>query len=127
MTKIVLVASEFCAAHLYKQNRWSDAENKAHFGKCYSDYGHGHNYRLEVGFKNSQTPAFELKMKVKEATELLDHQHLNFMVPELADKIPTTENIAIFLLKKLHELCPIENLSHIRLSEAKDLWVEIRP
>lgn len=127
MTKTTLVTSDFSAAHLYKQKKWSEVENKAHFGKCFSVYGHGHNYQLEVGFLNSRTLVSELKLRVKEATETLDHQHLNFTIPEFLNQIPTTENIAIYLLKKLHELCPTESLSHIRLYETKDLWVEIKP
>lgn len=127
MIKTTLVSAEFSAAHFYKQKTWSDTENNAHFGKCFSKYGHGHNYFLEVGFQNTDSPLSELKSKVQELVMTLDHQHLNFTIPEFSNMIPTTENIAIYLFKRLHELCPTETLSPIRLYETKDLWVEIKP
>ncbi|MDX9731554.1 MAG: hypothetical protein RBT63_07270 [Bdellovibrionales bacterium] len=39
---------EFSTAHLYHQPSWSEEKNRAEFGACFSQYGHGHNYRLEV-------------------------------------------------------------------------------
>jgi len=126
MTNALIVTENFSAAHLYHQKKWSAAENKACFGKCFTEYGHGHNYRLEVGFSAVTGPLEPLKTQVKAVTDLLDHQHLNFVIPEFRDVIPTTENIAIYLLKKLQERCPNAGLSYIKLFEMTDLWVEIR-
>ncbi|WP_413291568.1 6-carboxytetrahydropterin synthase [Bdellovibrio sp. HCB337] len=126
MTKTLILSEIFSAAHLYHQKDWSDGENAACFGKCFTKYGHGHNYRFEVGFTNPQGPVAALKTHVKAVTDLLDHQHLNFVIPEFKDVVPTTENIAQYLLKKLQERCPNESLSYIKLFEMDDLWVEIR-
>jgi 6-pyruvoyltetrahydropterin/6-carboxytetrahydropterin synthase len=126
MTKTLIVTSLFSAAHLYHQKKWSEAENQACFGKCFTKYGHGHNYRLEVGFQAPRASRKELEEVIKAITKLLDHQHLNFVVPEFKDLVPTTENIAKYLLKKLHEGCPNELVSYIKLFEMNDLWVEIR-
>ncbi|MGZ3746798.1 MAG: 6-carboxytetrahydropterin synthase [Pseudobdellovibrionaceae bacterium] len=126
MTKTLIVTSLFSAAHLYHQKKWSPQENQAHFGKCFTAYGHGHNYRLEVGFQAPQSSPEKLRELVKAVTDRLDHQHLNFMIPEFKDLVPTTENIAKYLLKKLHEGCPKERISYIKLFEMDDLWVEIR-
>lgn len=126
MTKTLILSEIFSAAHLYHQKDWSDAENAACFGKCFTEHGHGHNYRFEVGFTNPQGSKSALKTQVKAVTDMLDHQHLNFVIPEFKDLVPTTENIAQYLLKKLQEHCPNESLSYIKLFEMDDLWVEIR-
>lgn len=127
MTKTLILSEIFSAAHLYHQPAWSEAENKACFGKCFTEHGHGHNYRFEVGFTEPKAPREELSKAVKATTDLLDHQHLNFVIPEFKETIPTTENIAIYLLKKLQERSPSEQISYIKLFEMNDLWVEIRP
>lgn len=127
MTKTWIVTENFSAAHLYHQKAWSEAENRACFGKCFTEHGHGHNYRLEVGFNAPKAPFEELKKAVQRVTDLLDHQHLNFDIPEFKDTIPTTENIALYLLKKLQEGSPQGQISYIKLFEMTDLWVEIRP
>jgi 6-pyruvoyltetrahydropterin/6-carboxytetrahydropterin synthase len=130
MVQTLILTSSFSAAHLYHQKKWSEAENQAGFGKCFTAHGHGHNYRLEVGFQvgfqSTQAPRADLQKAVRAATDTLDHQHLNFVVPEFKDLVPTTENIAQYLLKKLHEGCPNEAISYIKLFEMNDLWVEIR-
>lgn len=126
MIKTYIVTSSFSAAHFYHQKNWSPQENQIFFGKCFTPYGHGHNYRLEVGFQAPQVPPPELQRAVPAVTGLLDHQHLNFEIPEFQTLIPTTENIAIYLLKKLQEGCPNELISYIKLFEMDDLWVEIR-
>lgn len=127
MTKTLVLSENFAAAHLYHQKAWSEAENQACFGKCFTEHGHGHNYRFEVGLIEPKAPREELIKAVKATTNLLDHQHLNFVIPEFKDLIPTTENIALYLLKKLQERSPGEKISYIKLFEMNDLWVEIRP
>ena len=39
---------EFCASHRYHKPEWDAAKNRATFGPCNNDPGHGHNYMLEV-------------------------------------------------------------------------------
>jgi 6-pyruvoyltetrahydropterin/6-carboxytetrahydropterin synthase len=133
-----IVTAEFAAGHLYHQKKWSVEKNQAEFGKCFSEYGHGHNYRLEVAFEepaldSAIDPATarthwlaDLNAAVRAVTDLLDHKHLNFAVPEFAQLIPTTENIALYLLKNLQRRCPSETVSYIKLFETDNLWVEIK-
>jgi 6-pyruvoyltetrahydropterin/6-carboxytetrahydropterin synthase len=129
MKSSLIVCEEFAAAHLYRQKNWDPAKNAQVFGKCYSEYGHGHNYRLEVGFTLSsqalQTSTTDLNQAVSQVCALLDHKHLNFVVPEFLNTVPTTENIALYLLKKLQEACPKDPISYIKLFETDTLWVEI--
>lgn len=125
MTNTLILTATFCAAHLYHQKDWDESQNRACFGKCFSEFGHGHNYRLEVGFTEPISPREELQTRLQVVTDRLDHHHLNFKIPEFQDLIPTTENIALYLLKKLQEDCPNERLSYIKLFEMDDLWVKI--
>jgi 6-pyruvoyltetrahydropterin/6-carboxytetrahydropterin synthase len=127
----------FSCAHFYKQDRFSDAENARVFGQCYTPYGHGHNYVLEVFVDGPIDPTTRLVMNLAElddcmklVTAPLDHRHLNFDVAEFSQTIPTTENIALYLRQKLlgwiQSHAPNLNLTRLRLYETDDLWVEVR-
>ena len=85
----------FSCAHLYHQPLWDNAANQAIFGKCFSDHGHGHDYELWV--ETADLRCFE-KLKVAAASlrEQLDHKHLNFVIPEFKNQVPTTENLALY-------------------------------
>ena len=127
---ILTLKQHFSSAHLYYQHQWSHEENLKHFGRCFTDHGHGHNYTLEVGFKVSDdtlpVKLEEYRRLLKELCNKLDHEHLNFVIPEFKSTIPTTENIALYFLKKLKERLSEDSLAHIRLYEMDDLWTEIR-
>lgn len=127
---ILILKSPFSSAHLYSQPQWDETTNKATFGRCHTPYGHGHNYALEVGFVIKSA---DLKQKrasyqklLKELTDRLDHEHLNFEIPEFKKTIPTTENIALYFLKKLTTSLPDKDISFLRLYEMDQLWTEIR-
>ena len=96
----------FSASHLYRRSDWSEAENRARFGKCANLPGHGHNYRLFVTVRGEVDPetGFIVDLGALDAlvqtriVERLDHQHLNFALPEFADvaeggKTPSSENL----------------------------------
>ena len=46
----------FCAAHMLKNNEWSDEKNEKIFGKCSNINWHGHNYELFVTIKGKINP-----------------------------------------------------------------------
>lgn len=128
----------FSSAHFYRQNRFTPEENKRVFGLCYTPYGHGHNYVVEVFITGPIDPKTRLVMNLanldrilKTATDPLEHHHINFDVPEFKDLVPTTENIALYLRERITtELLafdPTQNikLQRLRLFETDDLWVEI--
>lgn len=89
----------FCASHRLYHPNWSDEKNQAVFGKCSHIHGHGHNYKLEVEVCGSAHPENGMIFSVAILKELIkthvidhvDHKHLNFDVPWLSGKIPTTE------------------------------------
>lgn len=127
---ILTLQSPFSAAHLYHQPLWDEDKNRAVFGACYTEHGHGHNYVLEVGFKiqseNWQQQRVKCDRLLKELTLRLDHRHLNFDIPEFKNSIPTTENIAVYFLEQLKQRIPAETISHLRLYETETIWTEIR-
>ena len=126
----------FSSAHFYKQQKFTDAQNKAEFGACYTPHGHGHNYVVEAFVSGPIDPTTRLVVNLADldvmldaATSALEHRHLNYDVPELSTLVPTTENIALYLLKKINEELlkfPGLALDRLRLFETDDLWVEVR-
>ena len=108
MKTITWIESRFSCAHFYKQIAMSDSENLKIFGKCFTEYGHGHNYKLQVGFKGEANE--NLEQIVKGVVQKIDHEHLNFVIDEFKTTIPTTENISLYLLQKikLEKTCEFE-------------------
>ncbi len=111
----------FAAAHFYSNSAWTEAKNREIFGKCFTPYGHGHNYRL-VFFLQVE-PDEEFLRAANAVVEELDHQHLNFVIEFFKTHIPTTENIATYIWHKLQDQAQLRG---IRLYEMDDLWVTIR-
>lgn len=130
MKHILTLQEKFSAGHLYKNDSFTDKENKKYFGRCYTEHGHGHNYKLEVSFaiqKNTEIINIKpyLQKEIHKLTDQLDHTHLNFDIPEFKKEIPTTENIAIYFEEKIKKLKLKFKLYRIRIYEADDLFSEI--
>lgn len=123
---------EFAASHHYNNPAFSTEENRRIFGKCNNANGHGHNYTLEVTVKGAvdKTTGFVLDLKQlkdvmnHEVVDALDHRYLNKEVPEFATLIPTTENIAISIWKRLEGKLTVAKLHRIRVYETPDLWAD---
>jgi 6-pyruvoyltetrahydropterin/6-carboxytetrahydropterin synthase len=85
---------------------------------------------VEIGFHIDEVDFETTKQKyalvLKEISQKLDHEHLNFSVPEFKTHIPTTENIAIYFHEKLKKQISEDKIALIRLYEMNDLWTEIR-
>jgi 6-pyruvoyltetrahydropterin/6-carboxytetrahydropterin synthase len=128
--RLTRVAS-FSAAHRYENPALSPEENARLFGKCNFPWGHGHDYRLEVtlgGEVSEKTgmivPLEEVDRALAEVLRAVDHRHLNHEVPFFRDRIPTTENIAVYLWGELARRLPEGALVRIRLHEDERLFVE---
>jgi 6-pyruvoyltetrahydropterin/6-carboxytetrahydropterin synthase len=123
---------EFSASHHYHNPELSAAENQRIFGKCNNPNGHGHNYTLEVTVKGSvdHQTGFVVDLKQlkeimnREVVDALDHRYLNKEVPEFATQIPTTENIAIAVWKRLQGKLNVAKLHRVRIYETPDLWAD---
>ena len=122
----------FNAAHRLYNNNWSKEKNKKVFGICSNENFHGHNYELTVkiyGELDKETGmVFELKrMKdiiKKEVEDILDHKNLNLDIPYFKNVIPTTENLAIFIWKKLYDAFKIDCKLTVILYETPRNFVE---
>ena len=124
--------AEFSAAHYYWNDAWSQQENKKVFGKCANRNGHGHNYTLEVTVAGEIDPVsgFVVDLKAlkdvieREVIQVYDHRHLNLEVPEFRTMIPTTENIAIAIWKRLEKKIAGARLDRVRVYEMPDLFAD---
>jgi 6-pyruvoyltetrahydropterin/6-carboxytetrahydropterin synthase len=123
---------EFSASHVYHNPDFTPEENSRVFGKCNNPNGHGHNYVLEVTVKGDVAADSGFVMDLKELKEILnreimdalDHRHLNKEVAEFATEIPTTENIALWIWRRLEKKMKNSRLHRVRLFEHQDLFVD---
>ena len=87
----------FSCAHFYRQEKWNDQKNRDTFGLCFTEHGHGHDYVLWVELNEASLPPSEMLQAGLEALrKMLDHQHLNHVIPEFKHQVPTTENLALY-------------------------------
>lgn len=124
--------AEFSASHYYWNAAWSAAENARVFGKCANRNGHGHNYTLEVTVAGDvdRVTGFVVDLKQlkgvmeKEVLAAYDHRHLNLEVPEFKTLVPTTENIAVAIWRRLEGKIPGARLHRVRVYEMADLFAD---
>jgi len=124
--------AEFSASHYYHNPELSQEENQRLFGKCNNLNGHGHNYTLEVTVQGEVDPTTGFVLDLKRLKEVLnrevldvfDHRHLNKEVPEFAKQIPTTENIAIAIWRRLEPKLEGAKMHRVRVYETPDLFVD---
>jgi 6-pyruvoyltetrahydropterin/6-carboxytetrahydropterin synthase len=126
---------EFSASHRLHNPALSAEENRALYGICNNENGHGHNYELEVTVRGEVPARTGMVMNLTDLIRVLrervlpwvDHKHLNLDVPFLRDVIPTAENLAIALWDVIEpEVRPFEGcrLHRIRLFESRNSFVE---
>jgi 6-pyruvoyltetrahydropterin/6-carboxytetrahydropterin synthase len=126
--------AEFSASHYYWNEAWSAEENARVFGKCANRNGHGHNYTLEVTVAGEPDPVTGFVVDLKRLKDTIeqevltayDHRHLNLEVPEFRAVIPTTENIAVAIWRRLEDRIENAKLHCVRVYEMPDLFAEYR-
>ena len=124
--------AEFSSAHFYWIEDWSEERNRQTFGKCANRNGHGHNYTLEVTVAGEADPVSGFVVDLKQMKDILehevvsvyDHRHLNLEVPEFRSSLPTAENIAIAIWKRLEGKIPGAKLYRVRVYEMPDLFAD---
>jgi len=126
--------AEFSASHVCANPALSDQENRALYGLAANPNGHGHNYVLEVTVEGDTDPVTGMVFDLRELKEILnrevvepmDHRFLNREVAPFDRVVPTTENLATEIWKRLQP--PIDRpgvkLRNVRLYETGDLYVE---
>ena len=117
--------AHFNSAHRLYREDWSDEKNNSVFGKCSNPHFHGHNYELIVHVTGNIDPETGYVMDMKnlknliklEVEDKLDHKNLNKEVPEFYNKIPTAENIVIFIYNVLRPNLNSEHKLSVTLYE----------
>jgi 6-pyruvoyltetrahydropterin/6-carboxytetrahydropterin synthase len=126
--------ADFSASHICRNPALSEEENRRIFGAAANPHGHGHNYVLEVTLEGDPDPVTGMVMDLKELKTILnrevvqpfDHRFLNYEVEPFRRVIPTLENIAIEIWRRLepHFESTRGRLRGVRLYETPDLWVD---
>jgi 6-pyruvoyltetrahydropterin/6-carboxytetrahydropterin synthase len=112
------------ASHRLQSDALSDEQNRATYGKCNNPHGHGHNYAVEVtvsGQVSNETGMVcnlvDLDNAVRRGViDRFDHQNLNTL-PDFADRVPTTENLAAVIYDILKRSFTDAHLQKIRIEE----------
>jgi 6-pyruvoyltetrahydropterin/6-carboxytetrahydropterin synthase len=125
---------EFSASHSCRNADWNDAQNQALYGEDAHPHGHGHNYVLEVTLEGTPDPVTGMIVDLKQVKRVLerqviepmDHRHLNREVPPFDEIVPTAENLAVEIWRRLDgEFANTPaRLRGVRLYETEDLYVE---
>jgi 6-pyruvoyltetrahydropterin/6-carboxytetrahydropterin synthase len=125
---------EFSASHVCRNPALSDRENEELFGAAASPHGHGHNYVVEVTMEGEPDPVSGMVLDLKKLKEVVnreviepyDHRFLNYEVEPFYRVVPTAENIAIDIWRRLEASLLKEGgrLHAIRVYETPDLYVD---
>jgi 6-pyruvoyltetrahydropterin/6-carboxytetrahydropterin synthase len=125
---------EFSSSHMCRRSDLSEEENRRIYGLAANPNGHGHNYVLEVSLEGEPDPVTGMVLDLKELKEILtrqivdvyDHRFLNYEVPPFDRVVPTTENIARDIWKRLEPQLTVGRgrLRAVRVYETPDLYVD---
>lgn len=128
--------AEFSASHTCANPALPAEENRAIYGEAANPHGHGHNYLLEVTLDGTPDPVTGMVMDLKRLKEVMeeevvapmDHRFLNHEVPPFDRVVPTAENLAMEIWRRLEPRlrAPNARLDSVRIYETEDLWVEYR-
>ena len=122
----------FSAGHRLHSPDLTDEENRATYGLCNNPSGHGHNYELEVTVEGEVNPVTGYVMDLRKLKQLLeemvlsdvDHANLNIDVQWLEGVIPTTENLAVAIWRRLEAGLADVDMVRIKLWETERNIVE---
>jgi 6-pyruvoyltetrahydropterin/6-carboxytetrahydropterin synthase len=109
MTVLLSRRYGFAASHRLHSPALSDEKNRETYGKCNNPHGHGHNYEvvLTVGAKVDPRTGRAVDLRVLDAlaeTEIIApfrHRNLNEELAVFRDTVPTTENLALEMDRRL--------------------------
>jgi 6-pyruvoyltetrahydropterin/6-carboxytetrahydropterin synthase len=128
--------AEFSASHVCRNPDLSEEENRKLYGASANPHGHGHNYVVEITIEGEPDPITGMIRDLKvvkdivndEVIEPFDHRFLNREVAPFDRVIPTVENIAVEIWRRLQaKLTDSSSRLHsVRLHETSDLSVEYR-
>src|ERR1700730_17681416 len=118
---------EISASHVCANPARSDPQNFALYGRNANPGGHGHNFVLEVTVEGEPDKTTGMVFDLRELKQILneevvdpmDHRFLNREVPPFDRIVPTTENVAVEIWKRLERRIPgpRTHLKNVRLYE----------
>ena len=127
--------AHFSASHVCRITGLSEAENRQLYGEGANPNGHGHNYIVEVTVEGDPDPITGMVINLKDLKDILDeevirpwdHRFLNFEVEPFTHVVPTAENIACEVWRRLEPRLRTRgaSLARVRLFETTDLYVDI--
>jgi 6-pyruvoyltetrahydropterin/6-carboxytetrahydropterin synthase len=99
----------FAASHRLHSTQLTDEQNQRIYGKCNNPYGHGHNYAIEVSARGPADESSGLAIRIPVLDDLVrrevlmpfDHSNLNLDTSAFCDSVPTTENLAFEIGRRL--------------------------
>ncbi|MGD0500406.1 MAG: 6-carboxytetrahydropterin synthase [Bryobacteraceae bacterium] len=101
----------FAASHRLHALQLSAEENRRLYGKCNHPFGHGHDYVLDVSVRGpldaltgraADTAALD-ELVARRVIRDFDHRDLNSEVEAFARAVPTSENLAGEICRRLKE------------------------
>lgn len=130
----------FAASHRLHAALLDDEQNRKLYGKCNNPYGHGHNYEVEISalgpLDRATGSAVDIaaldRLVARQILEPFDHRNLNAEVAEFERAVPTSENLAAEICRRLKHnwgaAFPGEwpRLDKVRIAETERNIFEIR-
>jgi 6-pyruvoyltetrahydropterin/6-carboxytetrahydropterin synthase len=125
---------EFAASHICRSAKLSDAENERVYGLSANPQGHGHNYVVEVAIEGDPDPVTGMILDLKKLKDVIDdrvlsvydHRLLNREVDSFAEAVPTVENIAVDIWRRMDGQVSPGRLFSVRVHETTELYAEYR-
>lgn len=131
---LVTRKEDFSASHVCRNPALEPEENREIYGEDANPHGHGHNYRLEVTLEGVPDEVTGMVYDLKALKDLIrsqiiepfDHRFLNYEVPPFDRVVPTAENVAREIWRRLESRLDgaRARLHSVRLYETEDLWVD---
>lgn len=120
----------FFASHRLHSSRLSDAENRAVFGKCNNPHGHGHNYEVEIMVRGQVDPITGRAVSLAALDGIAEEQilapfryrNLNAEIGVFGQIVPTTENLASEIEKRLRTAWPAHFSKSGAVLERISIW-----
>lgn len=114
----------FSASHRLHRDELSESENRATYGKCANENGHGHNYFLEVTVGGQVDPATGMVCNLVDIDECVqreilgrfDHTNLNTL-SDFTGEVPTTEVLSVRIFEILKQSFRAAHLEKVRIEE----------
>ncbi|HKW96152.1 MAG TPA: 6-carboxytetrahydropterin synthase [Bryobacteraceae bacterium] len=101
----------FSASHRLHAAGLTEEQNRELYGKCNNPYGHGHDYEIEISARGAidgrsgrilDTRVLDALVE-QQVLRPLDHRNLNEDVEPFRNVVPTSENLAREIFKRLSD------------------------